>query len=63
MGIEEKVLNKLDFPKVLTRLAEYCLLQRAKELAEGLIGTLSLARNGRRKESLARKSSLFRPRS
>ena len=37
MGIEEKVLNKLDFPKVLARLAEYCLLPRAKELAEGLI--------------------------
>jgi DNA mismatch repair protein MutS2 len=37
MGIEDKVLNKLDFPKVLTRLAEYCILPRAKELALGLI--------------------------
>lgn len=37
MGIEEKVLNKLDFPKVLSRLAEYCILPRAKELAVGLI--------------------------
>jgi len=37
MGIEEKVLNKLDFPKVLERLAEYCILTRAKELAVGLI--------------------------
>ncbi|WP_088185779.1 endonuclease MutS2 [Desulfosporosinus sp. FKA] len=36
MGIEDKVLKKLDFPKVLERLAEYCLLPRAKELAEGL---------------------------
>ncbi|AFM39241.1 MutS2 family protein [Desulfosporosinus acidiphilus SJ4] len=36
MGIEDKVLNKLDFPKVLARLGEYCLLPRAKELAEGL---------------------------
>lgn len=36
MGIENKVLNKLDFPKVLARLAEYCILPRAKELAEGL---------------------------
>ena len=33
MGIEDKVLNKLDFPKVLSRLAEYCILPRAKELA------------------------------
>lgn len=37
MGIEAKVLNKLDFPKVLSRLAEYCILPRAKELAVGLI--------------------------
>ena len=37
MGIEDKVLNKLDFPKVLARLAEYCILPRAKELAVGLI--------------------------
>ncbi|EGW37338.1 endonuclease MutS2 [Desulfosporosinus sp. OT] len=37
MGIEEKVLNKLDFPKVLSSLAEYCILPRAKELAVGLI--------------------------
>jgi len=37
MGIEVKVLNKLDFPKVLSRLAEYCILPRAKELAVGLI--------------------------
>jgi DNA mismatch repair protein MutS2 len=37
MGIEVKVLNKLDFPKVLSRLAEYCILPRAKELAFGLI--------------------------
>ncbi len=36
MGIEDKVLNKLDFPKVLSRLAEYCILPRAKELALGL---------------------------
>ncbi|MDR3544125.1 MAG: endonuclease MutS2 [Desulfosporosinus sp.] len=37
MGIEAKVLNKLDFPKVLSRLAEYCILPRAKELAIGLV--------------------------
>ncbi|MDR3600989.1 MAG: endonuclease MutS2 [Desulfosporosinus sp.] len=37
MGIEAKVLNKLDFPKVLSRLAEYCILPRAKELAIALI--------------------------
>lgn len=37
MGIDDKVLNKLDFSKVLVRLAEYCILPRAKELAEGLI--------------------------
>lgn len=37
MGIEEKVLNKLDFPKVLSSLADYCILPRAKELALGLI--------------------------
>lgn len=37
MGIEQKVLNKLDFPKVLSRLADYCILPRAKELAVGLI--------------------------
>ncbi len=36
MGIENKVLNKLDFPKVLARLAEYCILPRTKELAMGL---------------------------
>ncbi|MDP4126600.1 MAG: endonuclease MutS2, partial [Bacillota bacterium] len=36
MGIENKVLSKLDFPKVLVRLAEYCTLPRAKELAVGL---------------------------
>jgi MutS2 family protein len=36
MGIEDKVLSKLDFPKVLARLAEYCTLPRAKELALGL---------------------------
>ena len=36
MGIEDKVLNKLDFPKVLSRLADYCILPRAKELAVGL---------------------------
>ena len=36
MGIENKVLNKLDFPKVLARLADYCILPRAKELAIGL---------------------------
>ncbi|EHQ87368.1 endonuclease MutS2 [Desulfosporosinus youngiae] len=36
MEIDNKVLNKLDFPKVLSRLAEYCILPRAKELAIGL---------------------------
>ncbi|MHB8077034.1 endonuclease MutS2 [Desulfosporosinus fructosivorans] len=36
MGIEDKVLNKLDFPKVLSRLADYCILPRARELAVGL---------------------------
>ncbi|GAB6156519.1 endonuclease MutS2 [Desulfosporosinus burensis] len=36
MGIEDKVLSKLDFPKVLSRLADYCILPRAKELAIGL---------------------------
>jgi len=36
MEIDDKVLNKLDFPKVLSRLAEYCILPRAKELAIGL---------------------------
>ncbi|MCO1604410.1 endonuclease MutS2 [Desulfosporosinus nitroreducens] len=36
MEIDVKVLNKLDFPKVLSRLAEYCILPRAKELAIGL---------------------------
>lgn len=36
MGIEDKVLSKLDFPKVLARLAEYCTLPRTKELAMGL---------------------------
>lgn len=36
MGIEDKVLSKLDFPKVLAWLAEYCTLPRAKELAAGL---------------------------
>ncbi|HEY8911068.1 MAG TPA: endonuclease MutS2 [Desulfosporosinus sp.] len=40
MGIEDKVLNKLDFPKVLSRLAEYCILPRAKELAVGLIPSI-----------------------
>lgn len=33
MGIDTKVLNKLDFSKILTSLAEYCILPRAKELA------------------------------
>ena len=33
MTIADKVLNKLDFPKILTCLAEYCILPRAKELA------------------------------
>jgi len=33
MEIDEKVLNKLDFPKVLSCLGEYCILPRAKELA------------------------------
>src|SRR5665648_1212801 len=36
MGIEDKVLIKLDFPKVLARLADYCILPRAQELAVGL---------------------------
>ena len=36
MEIDNKVLNKLDFPKILSRLAEYCILPRAKELAIGL---------------------------
>lgn len=36
MGIEDKVLNKLDFPKVLLRLADNCILPRAQELAVGL---------------------------
>ena len=36
MGIEDKVLNKLDFPKVLSRLADYCILPRARELAVSL---------------------------
>lgn len=36
MGIDDKVLHKLDFPKVLSSLAEYCILPRAKELAIGL---------------------------
>ena len=36
MGIEDKVLNKLDFPKVLSRLADDCILPRAQELAVGL---------------------------
>jgi len=36
MGIEDKVLNKLDFPKVLSSLADYCILPRATELAVGL---------------------------
>ncbi|MGI6119151.1 MAG: endonuclease MutS2 [Desulfosporosinus sp.] len=33
MAIADKVLNKLDFPKILTLLADYCILPRAKELA------------------------------
>ena len=33
MAIADKVLNKLDFPKILIRLADYCILPRAKELA------------------------------
>ncbi|AET65885.1 MutS2 family protein [Desulfosporosinus orientis DSM 765] len=36
MKIDDKVLNKLDFPKVLARLAEFCILPRAKELALAL---------------------------
>ena len=36
MGIEDKVLTKLDFPKVLSRLADYCILPRAQELAVSL---------------------------
>jgi len=36
MEIDDKVLKKLDFPKVLSRLAEYCILPRARELAIGL---------------------------
>ncbi|SDI42736.1 endonuclease MutS2 [Desulfosporosinus hippei] len=36
MGIDDKVLHKLDFPKVLASLAEYCILPRAKELGIGL---------------------------
>ncbi|HBV88097.1 MAG TPA: endonuclease MutS2 [Desulfosporosinus sp.] len=36
MGIDDKVLNKLEFPKVLAKLADFCILPRAKELAFGL---------------------------
>lgn len=36
MGIEDKVLNKLDFHKVLAHLADYCILPRAQELAVAL---------------------------
>lgn len=36
MGIEDRVLKKLDFHKVLKRLADYCLLPRAQEIALNL---------------------------
>lgn len=36
MKIDDRVLNKLDFPKVLARLAEFCILPRAGELALAL---------------------------
>ena len=37
MGIQEKVLKKLEFDKILGRLAEFCLLTPAKEMAETLV--------------------------
>lgn len=36
MVINERVVRKLDFDKVLERLANYCLLPRAREVAEEL---------------------------
>lgn len=36
MGIEERALHKLDFPEILSRLAEHCFLPRAQELAVDL---------------------------
>ena len=36
MEIEERVLQKLDFPEILARLGEQCILPRGKELAAAL---------------------------
>jgi DNA mismatch repair protein MutS2 len=36
MAINERVVRKLDFDKILGRLADQCMLPRARELAEGL---------------------------
>lgn len=36
MSIHEKVLHKLDFPKIQERLAEFCRLPRSRELALAL---------------------------
>lgn len=36
MGIEDRVLHKLEFFEILERLAAYCILPRAQELARGL---------------------------
>lgn len=36
MVLEERVVRKLDFDKILTRLADQCMLARAREMAEGL---------------------------
>lgn len=37
MAIEDRVLKKLDFHKILIRLAEYCQLPMAREMAESLL--------------------------
>ncbi len=37
MAIEERVLNKLDFDKMTSRLAGYCLLRRGQEIARALL--------------------------
>lgn len=36
MVLEERVVRKLDFDKILGRLADQCMLARAREMAEGL---------------------------
>ncbi len=37
MGVEEKVLSKLDFYKIRQRLGEHCILQRGQEIAATMV--------------------------